>query len=224
MDNIDIITFIEKNIKNIEKFGIARDDYNKLREYISELDINPNMLTKFKSNNFVSEIIKTLRSRLEIEKTIKLDDNVRDIVDIFKQFKKLKTIINDLDDFKQIDPVFALKDYKKVDIIKLPFNELVNDHLELLTADIDIQYRLREIQDYTEDEKIEFETLNDLFELYKYLKDDELPGIENSIINALTSEKINFSINEYLKQILKDVDKPSFYPTLKTIEKIINTL
>jgi len=224
MDNINIITFIEKNIKNIEKFGIARDDYIKLREHISELDINPNMFTKFKSNNFVDEVIKTLRSRIEVEKTLKMDDAIKDIVDIFKQFKKLKTIIIDLDDFKDIDPVFTLKNYKKVDIIKLPFNELVSDHLELLTTDIDIQYRLKEIQDYTEDEKIKFETLNDLFKLYKYLKDDELPTIENSIINALTSEDLNFSINDYLKQILKDVDKPSFYPTLKTIEKIINTL
>jgi len=224
MDNINIITFIEKNIKNIEKFGIARDDYIKLREHISELDINPNMFTKFKSNNFVDEVIKTLRSRIEVEKTLKMDDAIKDIVDIFKQFKKLKTIIIDLDDFKDIDPVFTLKNYKKVDILKLPFNELVSDHLELLTTDIDIQYRLKEIQDYTEDEKIKFETLNDLFKLYKYLKDDELPTIENSIINALTSEDLNFSINDYLKQILKDVDKPSFYPTLKTIEKIINTL
>ena len=227
---MDLIKLIDDTLNSIKKYGISREDYKKLREELPLIDIiDERKLTSFKSNNFVDDISKEL---LKLRKQLLRDKEIDAVKDIEKYLSAISRVRNtykdvfttDKDDIKDI---YTLVDYKKTNLKDIPFNILVENHLEELTSDIDIQRDLKEILSYTDDEKVTFTTLGDLLDFYSRIKIYNETNIDNDrtkLTNALLEIEIKFPLCEASKELLINILKPSSYHIVRTMKKLIETI
>jgi hypothetical protein len=231
IDRIDMLKYSKNKRSEIIRTGVSRDDIKELLNNGFLVSLDPNLFTKFKTSNHVNDVIKEIDSQIaRIENEVK-KDKLNMVIELLnnldfalKSIDGLRTIAFDESDYKTYNDDYILEN-----ILDYDFKVVLDSHIELLTTDIVVQSRLKNILDYTDDEIPVFYTLRELIDLNNTVVNytQPLKELKGVLINELSKPVPNFPIDPERDKVVEFItilNKPKTFEVLKTIENVFNTI